>query len=312
MQGADTRDPPLRGLYGFVREHLAIVNGLVLTAGSVVAVLDFLAPRFKLLPLIVYSATAGVVVLMAVAAVAPVLVSKALGAIGLAFGRGDGAPLWRRPLWQATFAVLCLATLAGFASIAKADQGGLVASRWAAARELQVSLLGVQAQLGGIGGGVRQANEKLDLLVAESRDPQKELGARGFRYDDGGFAQAIRQGDLRAVSLFAQAGYRATSQSPLSVLLRSEPWEPALAAALRPAMFRGEEACKQSVYFFEEFKSAARERVRAFARLCDPRPMEAILEAAIKRDAEQTPPSEWHARQARARKENLAMLRGAS
>lgn len=308
MQAADTRDPPLRGLYSFVREHLAIVNGLVLTAGSVVAVLDFLAPRFMLLPLIVYSATAGVVVLMALAAVAPLLVSKALGAIGLAFKRPSGAPLWRRPAWQAAMAVFLLATVAGFASIARADQGGLIASRWPAARELQASVLGIRHELAGIGQEVRQANQKLDLIVADSRDPQKDLVARGYSYDDMGMVKAIRQADLRALSLFSQAGYRATSSSPLSVLLGAEKWEPAVVAALPRSMFGGGEACAQATYFFEELRPPGADRLRAFARLCDTKPAQAILKGAIERDATKTPPTEWHARQAKARVENLAAL----
>lgn len=310
MEAARIHEPPLRGLYDFVRGHLAIVNGLVLAAGSLVAVLDFLAPRFKLLPLLVYSTTAAIVALMVVAAVAPLMVAKALSAVGLAFKGRDGSPLWRRPAWQATLAVLTLATAAGFASIARADQGGLIAGRWPEARQLQASILGIQGELAAIGGGVREANDKLDLLVADSREPQKDLAARGYRYDELGLAHAIRQADVRAVALFAQAGYRATGQSPLSVLLRGDPWEPGVAQALRPGMFQAEEACKQSVYFFEEFKPPALERVRAFSRLCDPAPMAAALASAIERDAAQTPPTEWHARQARARKDNLAMLGG--
>lgn len=311
MEAANAHEPPLRGLYEFVRGHLAIVNGLVLAAGSLVAVLDFVAPRFKLLPTLVYSTTAATVVLMLLAAVAPVLVARVLSAIGLALASRGGAPLWRRPAWQATVAVLLLATVAGFASIARADQGGLIASRWPEARQLQASLLGIESELASVGHGVRQANEKLDRLVDASRDPQKELTARGFRYDEAGLSQAIRQGDVRAVSLYAQAGYRATSQSPLSLLLRSEPWEPLLAQALRPEMFQAE-ACQQSVHFFEELKAPALERVRAFVRLCDRKSLEATLERAIERDATQAPPTEWHARQALARKENLGMLRRAS
>lgn len=167
---AAAADEPLKGLYAFVRNHLAIVNGLVLSSGTLVAVLDFLAPKLSILPRLIYSATAAVVVLMVLAAFAPALVERALSALGLAMTRDDLVPLWRRPAWQVGVVLLAAVTVAGFASVAKAGQGGALASRFPELRAWQESLLSLRRDVADIGVGVRQANDKLDRVVA-SVDP---------------------------------------------------------------------------------------------------------------------------------------------
>ena len=101
-------------LYCFVSNHLVIVNGLVLTSETVVALLDFLVPRVPVLPRVIYSITLGLVVLTVLAAVAPAMVGRALAAIGLAFTRSDSIPLWRKPAWQTAIALLALVTAVGY------------------------------------------------------------------------------------------------------------------------------------------------------------------------------------------------------
>jgi hypothetical protein len=169
--GAGAAPPnPLDGLYGFVRNHLAIVNALVLASGTVVGALDFLAPRLSILPRLVYTATAAVVVLMILAALAPAMVARALSALGLAMRRDDLIPLWKRPVWQIGVVLLGAVTVAGFASLAKAGQGGALASQFPEVRAWQDSLLSIRRDVADIGEGVRQANNKLDRVV-ESVDP---------------------------------------------------------------------------------------------------------------------------------------------
>lgn len=165
-------ESPISGLYAFVRNHLAVVNGLVLASGTVVALLDFLAPRVSVLPRVVYSITFGLVVLMVLAAIAPVMVGRALAALGLAFTRSDLVPLWRRPAWQAAVTLLALVTAVGYASVAKASQGGLIASAVPAVRSLQEDLLAMRSEVSDIGVGVRAANTKLDA-IATAVDPDK-------------------------------------------------------------------------------------------------------------------------------------------
>ena len=158
-------ESPVSGLYAFVRNHLAVVNGLVLASGTVVALLDFLAPRVSVLPRVVYSITFALVVLMVLAAVAPALVGRSLAALGLAFTRRDSTPLWRKPGWQAVVALLALVTAVGFASVAKASQGGLLASASPAVRSLQEDVLSIRGEVSDIGIGVRAANTKLDAIA---------------------------------------------------------------------------------------------------------------------------------------------------
>jgi hypothetical protein len=167
---APARPNPIGGLYDFVRGHLIILNNVVLASATLVGALDFLAPRLSLAPMIVYSMTAGLALLMLLAAVAPGLVSRLMSAVGAAGGLGDSTPLWKRPAWQVAFAILLAVSIIGFSSVAKASQGGLIASQFPAARSLQESLLGLRRDVSDIKQGVDSANVKLDKL-ADAVDP---------------------------------------------------------------------------------------------------------------------------------------------
>jgi len=166
---AAARPNPLDGLYGFVRGHLLIVNNVVVAAGTLVAALDFLAPRLSVAPLIIYSMTAGVALLMLLSAVTPGLAARLMSA-GDGAGGGGSAPLWKHPAWQVAFAILLAVSIIGFSSVAKASQGGLIASQFPAARSLQESLLGLRRDVSDIKQGVDSANVKLDKL-ADAVDP---------------------------------------------------------------------------------------------------------------------------------------------
>lgn len=157
---------PLTGLYAFVRDHLSVFNGVMLASGTLVAVLDFLGPRFSVLPKIVYSATLAIVLLMIAAAFAPALVGRILAAVGLTAGRDDLVPLWRKPLWQITIVLLSVVTVVGFASVARANQGGLLASNSTSVKSWQDAFLSLKADVAEVGSGVRDANAKLDRVVA--------------------------------------------------------------------------------------------------------------------------------------------------
>ena len=109
----------------FIREHLVPLNNIVLLAGSVVAALDFLAPRLSILPKIVFGATGAFCAVLLLAAFTPGLLNRAIAAMLRA---ADGRGLRASPPWQISVVVLALTTLLGGASIAKADSGGLLAS----------------------------------------------------------------------------------------------------------------------------------------------------------------------------------------
>lgn len=160
---------PFEGLYGFVRGHLLIVNNVVLACGTLVGALDFMAPRLSLLPRLLYTCTALLALAMIGAALAPALAVRVWALAGRTWP-WQGGPLWRRPGWQLLLAILIGVSIVGFASVARAAQGGLIASSFPAARTLQEDLLSMRADVSGIKSGVDDANAKLDR-IERSVDP---------------------------------------------------------------------------------------------------------------------------------------------
>lgn len=221
---------PLDGLYAFVRNHLVVVNNIVLTAITIVGVLDFLAPRLSILPKVVYSGTALLLALMLIAPVSPGAAGRIIAFFRLP--RPEGAtPMWRRPVWQFMVFLLLVVNAAGFASVARAEQGGLLASQFPAAREWQEQLLALKRIEAGV-----------DVLVKNAQHPQAVLTSRGYKFDTDGLAQAIRQHDYDALRLYADANFRVDEPAPLLILMRKE-WDPKSAALLTEAMFANENAC---------------------------------------------------------------------
>lgn len=161
---------PLQGLYDFARTHVLIANSVIAASTTVVGLLDFFAPKLSIFPKLIYASTAALVALMILAALSPRL---ARIAIRQARGRDDAgaeAPLWRRPLWQFTTALLLAVSGLGFISVAKASTGGALASTFESARSLQVAMLGLREDAKSIKSGVDDANRKLDIIV-ERVDP---------------------------------------------------------------------------------------------------------------------------------------------
>jgi hypothetical protein len=308
---AATRPNPMGGLYDFVRGHLIIVNNVVLASATLVGALDFLAPRLSLAPVIVYSMTACLCLLMLLAAFAPGLVGRLMSALGGAGGLGGSTPLWKRPAWQVAFAILLAVSILGWTSVAKGSQGGLIASQFPAAKGFQDSLLGLRRDVADISRGVDAANGKLDVLVDGTKDPQRDLVARGYSYDDTGLTRAIRQGDRRAVGLFVKAGYKATYLTPINAILAGDQaWDPEVAALLPPSMFEAKATCAQGSLLNYELKPPAAERVAAFKRLCDPQPWIDMLKRNIAQDQLAPSPNDEWTKMRAARKVNLALLIG--
>ena len=306
---AAARPNPLDGLYGFVRGHLLIVNNVVVAAGTLVGALDFLAPRLSLAPVIIYSMTACLALLMLLAAVAPGLVGRLMSAVGGAGGLGGSTPLWKRPAWQVAFAILLGVSILGWASVAKASQGGLIASQFPAAKSLQESMLGLRRDVADIKQGVDSANGKLDILVGDSKDPRKDLVASGYPFNDSGLMQAIKQGDQRAAGLFVKAGYVASYEGPMAVILNGDQaWHGDVVALLPKSMFAAEPTCREGTLLNYELKPPAAERIEAFKRLCDVGPWIAMLRRNIAQDQLTPSPNDQLTRYRIARKSNLALL----
>ena len=149
---------------------MLIANSVIAASTTAVAMLDFFAPRLSMLPRLVYTATALTVALMILAAVFPAGAGAALRAVG--FGAASRAvPLWRRPAWQFSVALLLAVTALGFISVAKAERGGALADSFDGVKSAQDSLLGLRRATVSIQAGVDTANAKLDR-IAESVDPE--------------------------------------------------------------------------------------------------------------------------------------------
>lgn len=159
---------PFEGLYEFVRTHLLVVNSLIAFSCALVAALDFLAPKLWMLPRITYACTAALATAMLLAAFMPGLA----GRIQARFlgSKPSEIPLWRRGGWQFMFVALSAVSIVGFASAAKASQGGILASTFGPVRNLQEQLLSLGADVAAVKAGVEQANAKLDRL-ADAADP---------------------------------------------------------------------------------------------------------------------------------------------
>ncbi len=312
--GASAAKPanPLAGLYDFVRGHLLIANNVVVASGTLVAVLDFCSPRMSMAPRIVYSATAAILGLMLLAGLAPRLVGRLISAAGLGAVESGAIPLWRRPAWQFGVAILFGVSILGWASVAKAGQGGLIASQFPQARSLQESLLSLRTDVAGVARGVDAANGKLDALISDARDPQREAVAMGYAWTDSGLASAIQRGDLRAVKLFSAAGFAVHGRGPVEALIGGRtPPSSELAAALQRSLIQGSDACAAgSDFLFGEWSDGLADRVAAFKRLCDAAPVVAALERQVAVDAKAAAPSDYQARTARGRSLALALLKG--
>lgn len=163
-EAAPARAKPLHGLYEFVRSHVLIVNNVIAASATAVALLDFFAPRLSILPRLVYGATALTVAVMISAALFPRWAERALKAIGAPRAVNDD-PMWRRPVWQFTVALLLAVSALGFISVAKAERGGALADSFSGVRSAQASMLGLERSAAAIQTGVESANAKLDRLV---------------------------------------------------------------------------------------------------------------------------------------------------
>ena len=170
-EDASSNPNPFHGLSKFVREHLAVVNAIVVASATVVGALDFLAPKLSVLPAMVYAATGMLLALMVAAAAAPAAASRLAALLGLGVAPSPGGPaLWRRPAWQFCVALLVATTALGCASVARASEGGILASSFPEARRWQASLLSLEADTRAIKSGVAAANAKLDKIV-DAVDP---------------------------------------------------------------------------------------------------------------------------------------------
>lgn len=165
---AASLEKQFEGLYQFVRSHLMVFNAIVLTSGFVVASIDVFAPRFRILPQIVYLLTTTVFIVCIAAALSPQAFGRMLSAFGVTVEAADPRPLWKRPLWQCVVTLMAVVSLCGFGTVARADNGGLLGSYFVSVRELQTAAAQIETDTENIGQQMMLINQKLDELLKRS------------------------------------------------------------------------------------------------------------------------------------------------
>ena len=177
-------------------------NASLLFAGTLAGLFDFLSPRLALLPVAAAVAVAGLLATLLLRRyVAPSLPDDNRLRVLLA----PGARLHRSPLMIAT-AVLSAVMVSGAAwSSALASGGGILGSKFDAARNAQQQL-GV---LQGLQNEQRvQTAVMEDIREGRAANPRRELSNQGILWTDAAFSSAVSNRDLPVVSLFLAGGMR--------------------------------------------------------------------------------------------------------
>ena len=173
-------------------------NATLIFGSTLVAAFDFLSPRVALLPI---AATVAVVGLLAALAlrkyVAPSLPEGSTFRRALAPEMG----LHKSPVLIVTAMLSALMVSGAAWSSAASASGGVIASKFDAARNAQMQF------------GVLQAVQKEqrvqtavleDIREGRSSDPRRELSNLGSGWDSSSFQYALVNGDARVVSLFIE------------------------------------------------------------------------------------------------------------
>ncbi len=182
---------PFQALGGFVRAHLLGVNYAIVASSTLVAALDFLAPRLSIFPLLVYGCTTALAVALLVAARVPLGFAGAIARVGFDL-QHNGIPLWRRAGWQFSFMILLGFSILGGVSVARASQGGWIVENIPATKPLQDSILKNQPDAVDVGEEVNSAKQPANPVS------QAELLKSA--------ALALRSGHPEVRDLLAQRG----------------------------------------------------------------------------------------------------------
>ena len=148
--------PSLLGAtYQFIRDHLIPINTLIAFSVFVVGALDFFRPFAPpSLPVIIYSATALLALLLLVAG----LVNAPSHASADQSAPKARTRLRERPWWALGISFLALVSGLGWASYAKASDKGLIADSFSSAAAVQTALAKLQAS-------ADTADAKLNVII---------------------------------------------------------------------------------------------------------------------------------------------------
>ncbi len=199
---ATTREAVVKHARFVVGAWVMPFNATLIFGSTVVAVFDFLSPRVALLPI---AATVAVVGLLAALALRK-LVAPSLPE-GSTFRRALAPELGvhRSPVLIATGLLSALMVSGAAWSSAASASGGVIASKFDAARNAQMQLGVLQ---------VVQKEQRVQTAVLEdiregrTTNPRRELANQGITWDGNGFGNAIESSDIAVIQLFLNGGMR--------------------------------------------------------------------------------------------------------
>ena len=223
-------------------------NATLIFCGTVVAALDFLSPRIAILP---FASVAAITLLLALVAARKVL--------GASLQPGSAARWWLAPdltLPRSPAALLValtalLMTAGAVWSNSTQAQGGILASRFDAARSAQESL--------GILHALR-AEQKLqtalleDIREGRADNPRRQLAAQGMAWSGSGYGDALRRADAKAVDLYLAGGMK--WDLDLALKMRDQP-DVAAAFLAHPKAFETPDG-RVCAWYFEVLASRSR------------------------------------------------------
>ena len=183
-----------------IRGLVKPVNASLTFGGAVIGVLDFLSPRIALLPI---AATVAVVVLIGTVLLRKFFAPHLPDGSTLKTLFAPQASMHRSPVIVAG-GVLSALMVAGAAwSSAAAPSGGIIASKFDAARNAQMQLGVLQVMQKEQRG---QTAVMEDIREGRAANSRRELANQGILWQQSKFEDAVGQRDLQVIALFLAGG----------------------------------------------------------------------------------------------------------
>ena len=255
----------------FLRDHLILINTLVLPFTVLNGFLDFLGDAFTSLRYVVFTVIGMIFVGMVTLAI------KEKRQAAQANGLAEQAPArWNRPFTRVLAALLGASALFGGISLAYASKGGVAANAYPPLKDVQQAMLGVLLDVKADTTVIKDGVEKISRQM---ENPRAQLKSRGYEVTSHGLFEAIKQRDEEAVALFSAARLRVDQPEPLGFLLDSY-WDAKIAGLLTEEMFADESACinKQGAgsqeitmylgMYMHNLRHDQPEKAEKFKRLC--------------------------------------------
>lgn len=198
-------------IYDFVKEHVIPFNAVILMSITVSAVLDFLAPQAAYLAWVSYALAGLVLTIMMLELLhqRTAVNEESLSARLLGRLRSHPGPVWCSPAWQVVGVVAVIALVLGYASKARAAEGGLIASSAPNFRNVQVLLLGLQEDTRRIQTTLNGMDTKVDSI-------QTSVG--GLEAALNGPLEYLEQGDYQYLRKHVAQGKKLPQSSTHMVL----------------------------------------------------------------------------------------------